>query len=49
MKRIFLDFLNFLSKNLLPSYYDKDLTKLSKIDKAIVAFKYWLTINRLKE
>ena len=36
-----------LNKAILPSYKNKDLLKLSKIDKAIVGWRYWVTKNAL--
>lgn len=36
-----------LNKLILPRISQKDLTHLSKLDKAIVAFRYWVTTNAL--
>jgi hypothetical protein len=36
-----------INKTILPSYKDKDLLKLSKMDKAIVGWRYWVTKNAL--
>jgi hypothetical protein len=36
-----------INKHLLPKYSQRDLTKLSKIDKALVAYRYWVTTNAL--
>jgi len=36
-----------LNKWILPSYADKDLTKLSMWDKAIIGYRYWVTANVL--
>jgi hypothetical protein len=41
-------FLAKLNKLILPRYSKRDLNKLSKIDKALVAYRYWVTINALK-
>jgi hypothetical protein len=46
-KRIF-KFLARLNKVVLPRYSRRDLNKLSKIDKALVAYRYWVTINALE-
>ena len=40
--------LNSLNKILLPSYVHRDLTKLSKIDQAIIAYRLWVTKKVLK-
>ena len=36
-----------LNKVILPSYKDKDLTKLTTMDKAIVGWRIWITKNAL--
>jgi hypothetical protein len=36
-----------INKAILPRYSKADITKLSKIDKAIVAYRYWVTIHAL--
>jgi hypothetical protein len=35
------------NKLVMPSFGKKDLTRLSKIEKAIVAYRYWVTIHAL--
>ncbi len=42
-------FLAKLNKALLPSYTKErlDLSKATKFQKAIIAFRYWVTINSL--
>lgn len=47
VKKLFFKILAQLNKAILPRYSRKDLTKLSKSGKAIVAFRYWVTINAL--
>ena len=47
MKRSAFKFLALVNKVLLPRMSKKDLTKLSKAEKAIVAWRYWVTINAL--
>lgn len=32
-----------LNKVMLPSYVHRDLTKLSKLDKIIIAYRLWVT------
>jgi hypothetical protein len=47
MKRSFFKILAFINKIALPRYSKTDITKLSKIAKVIVAYRYWVTINSL--
>jgi hypothetical protein len=47
MKRSMFKFLASVNRILLPRMSKKDLTKLSKAEKAIVAWRYWVTINAL--
>jgi hypothetical protein len=32
---------------ILPRYSKRDINRLSKLDKALVAFRYWVTKNSL--
>ena len=36
-----------INKVVLPKYGKKDLTKLSKVDMAIIGYRYWVTKNSL--
>ena len=36
-----------INKAILPRYSQRDLTRLSKIDKAVVAYRYWITTHAL--
>ncbi|MEJ7643981.1 MAG: hypothetical protein WKF87_05275 [Chryseolinea sp.] len=47
MKRHFFRLLAKLNRNILPSYSKRDLSKLSKFDKALVAYRYWVTTHAL--
>jgi hypothetical protein len=47
MKKSFFKLLAKLNKLILPRYSKKDITRLSKIDKALVAFRYWVTLHAL--
>ena len=38
-----------LNKVILPSYAKRDLTRLSKVDKAIIAYRYWVTKNSYRD
>ncbi|MCE2895017.1 MAG: hypothetical protein LW721_11290 [Flammeovirgaceae bacterium] len=47
MKKSIFKTLALINKVILPRYSKKDITKLSKIEKAIVAYRYWVTLNSL--
>jgi hypothetical protein len=47
VKKSLFKILAKLNKVILPRYSKKDLNKLSKSAKAMVAFRYWVTINSL--
>jgi hypothetical protein len=47
MRRTFFKTLALLNKVLLPRISRRDLSRLSKVEKAIVAFRYWVTTNAL--
>lgn len=47
VKKTFFKILARVNQVILPRYSKQDLTKLSKPAKAIVAFRYWVTINSL--
>jgi hypothetical protein len=32
---------------MMPRLSKRDITRLSKIDKALVAYRYWVTVNSL--
>jgi transcription termination factor NusB len=36
-----------LNKIIIPRYSKKDLSRLSKIDQALIAYRYWVTKNSL--
>ncbi len=48
VKRRLFKFLAKINKLLLPRYSRRDLNKLSKFDKALVAYRYWVTIHALE-
>ena len=48
MKKSVFMFLAKLNKLILPRYSKKDINKLSKIDKALVAYRYWVTVHALE-
>lgn len=45
LKRLLFRFLSQASKVILPSYRNRDLTKLSKVDKIFIGIRYWITKN----
>ncbi len=47
MKKTLFKVLAFLNRMLLPRMSKRDLTKLKKWEKAIVAWRYWVTTNAL--
>jgi len=47
MKKFTFQILAMLNKLVLPRYSKRDITKLSKLDKAIVAFRYWVTLHAI--
>jgi hypothetical protein len=47
MKRSAFQFLASINRAILPRMSKKDLTRLTKIQKAIVAYRYWVTINAI--
>lgn len=36
-----------INKVILPRYSKRDINKLSVVDKALVAYRYWVTTNAL--
>ncbi|SIT98249.1 hypothetical protein SAMN05660493_02987 [Epilithonimonas bovis DSM 19482] len=47
MKKAVFRLLNKINKAVLPKYNKKDFTKLSKLQKAIFAYRYIVLINSL--
>lgn len=48
MKKSIFKLLVTLNKAVLPSYYNRDPLKLSNLQKAILAYRYWALTNSLK-
>lgn len=48
MKKSLFKLLAKANRVVLPRYSKRDLTKLSKVDQAIIAFRYWVTKNALE-
>ncbi|WP_370899590.1 hypothetical protein [Chryseobacterium gossypii] len=47
MKKIFFRFLNKINKAVLPKLSNKDPNKLNKLQKGILAYRYFVLINSL--
>jgi hypothetical protein len=47
MKKLFFKSLAAINRTILPSMGKKDLTKLSTLQKGLVAYRYWVTTNAL--
>ena len=48
MKKSIYQILAALNKLVLPRYSKRDFTRLSKVGKAIVAYRYWVTIHAIE-
>ena len=48
MKKSLFKALATLNKWILPHYSKRDLSKLSKFDQVLIAFRYWVTKNSLE-
>lgn len=48
MKKAMFQVLAFLNRMLLPRMSKRDLTKLKKWEKAVVAWRYWVTIHAIE-
>ena len=49
IKRQFFVALSKINKALLPKTYKLDLNNLSKFDKVLIGYKYWVTRNVLRD
>ena len=47
MKKSLFKVLAGINKWVLPRYSKRDITKLSKLDQVLIAFRYWVTKNAL--
>ncbi|MEG2079585.1 hypothetical protein [Chryseobacterium sp.] len=47
MKKSFFQILNKINKKFLPKLSHKDATKLTKFEKGILAYRYFVLINSL--
>jgi|GEM_PF-1153193 len=48
VKKTFFKILSKVNKILLPSLSKLDVNKLTKTNKALIAYKYWVTLNVLE-
>jgi len=48
MKKSLFRVLARMNKWILPRYSKRDLARLSKLDQALIAFRYWVTKNSLE-
>lgn len=48
MKKTLFRTLARINKWILPRYSQRDLSRLSKLDQALIAFRYWVTKNALE-
>ncbi|MBL7878157.1 MAG: hypothetical protein JNL53_20995 [Cyclobacteriaceae bacterium] len=47
MKKIVFKVLAKINKVIMPRFSQRDITRLSKFEKALVAYRYWVTLNAL--
>jgi len=47
MKKQLFRILAGVNKAIMPRFSQKDITRLSKFEKALVAYRYWVTLNSL--
>jgi hypothetical protein len=48
MKKTLFRVLARVNKWILPRYSKRDLAKLSKVDQALIAYRYWVTKNAIE-
>jgi hypothetical protein len=47
MRKLFFKALASINKVILPRYSQRNLTQLKKWEQAIIAYRYWVTINAI--
>jgi hypothetical protein len=47
MKKLFFKTLAKINKIIMPRFSQRDLQRLSKFEKGLVAYRYWVTLNAL--
>lgn len=48
MKKFLFKFLALINRAILPRMSKRDISRLTKMQKAIVAWRYWVTINAIE-
>lgn len=48
MSKTIFKILAKINSIIIPRYSKRDITKLSKFDKALVAYRYWVTLHVLE-
>ncbi|MBX2945359.1 MAG: hypothetical protein KF725_05960 [Cyclobacteriaceae bacterium] len=48
MKKLFFRSLAKINKYIMPRFSQRNLSKLKKWEQALVAYRYWVTINALE-
>lgn len=49
MKKTLFQILALINKAIVPRMSKHDLTKLTKFQKAVVAYRYWVTIHAIEK
>ncbi|MGK7390229.1 MAG: hypothetical protein ACNS60_07755 [Candidatus Cyclobacteriaceae bacterium M2_1C_046] len=49
IRKSLFQFLAAINRKILPRYSNKDLNKLSKIDKLIIGYRYYVTKNAVDQ
>jgi len=49
LPKSFFKILARINRFILPKYSKRDINNLSKLDKALVAYRYWVTIHAIDE
>ncbi|MFT3884320.1 MAG: hypothetical protein QM724_02480 [Flavobacteriales bacterium] len=47
LRKRFFRLLAAVNRAVLPKLWDRDLTRLTKVQKALVGYRYWVTRNAL--
>ncbi len=47
LSKTFFKLLARINKLIIPRYSKRDITRLSKLDQALIAYRYWVTKNSL--
>ncbi|HNV27922.1 MAG TPA: hypothetical protein PKJ83_02225 [Cyclobacteriaceae bacterium] len=47
MKKFLFKTLAKINKVIMPRFSKRDITRLSKLEKGMVAYRYWVTLNAL--